>query len=190
MADASSTTLEHCLLGLLSLMPGTGYDVMRVFETTPLAHFSSSPGAIYPALKRLHRRGLLDDRLDTSTEARPRRIYSLSPDGGRVLDEWLRRPVTREELIRAGGAPILRFSLMEGRLTPREVVEYLLGYRAVVREYLAELYDWRTRIAEAAGLHQRLALEDGIRGYEATAGWVDHAIEVIEAAQESGTQKG
>ena len=35
----------------------SGYDVRMVFERTPMSRFSSSPGSIYPVLKRLERWG-------------------------------------------------------------------------------------------------------------------------------------
>jgi len=57
------TTLEYALLGLLDRQPSSGYDIARRFAETPLAHFSSSPGAIYPALRRLERAGMVDGRL-------------------------------------------------------------------------------------------------------------------------------
>src|SRR4029450_2602495 len=98
MPEAALTTLEHALLGLLALAPMSGYDISRLFAATPLAHFSSSPGAIYPALKRLEQRGLVTATLDTTTETRPRRVYTLSAAGQASLDAWLRQSVTRDEI--------------------------------------------------------------------------------------------
>jgi DNA-binding PadR family transcriptional regulator len=57
MRERQLTTLDYALLGLLDASPMSGYDVHKIFETTPLAHSGSSPGAAYPALKRLERRG-------------------------------------------------------------------------------------------------------------------------------------
>ena len=43
----SPTLLGYVLLGLLNQLPRSGYDVRLEMESTPMAHFSSSPGSIY-----------------------------------------------------------------------------------------------------------------------------------------------
>ena len=182
MTKTELTLLEYALLGLLDGEPASGYDVKRIFDSTPLAQFSSSPGAIYPALKRLEKRGLLSPRLDTTTETRPRRVYSVTDKGRAALTIWLRQPVTREELVRNGKAPMLRFALAQSRLTPGEVVAYLEGLGQVIEEYVRQLYGYRAEVAQPGVLHARLALEDGIRTYEGFARWVKWAIGEIRAA--------
>lgn len=180
MDEQSLTTLEYGLLGLISLAPMSGYDVHKAFATTPLAHFSSSPGAIYPALRRLERRGLLQATLDRTTETRPRRVYSLTEAGNAALEAWLHQQVTREELVRGAGAPILRFSVAGGRLSPQEVVIYLEGYRRVVEAYLEELRGYLPATTRPeAPPHARLSLEHGIRGFESELRWADGAIAEI-----------
>jgi DNA-binding PadR family transcriptional regulator len=126
--DRTLTTLEYALLGLLDRQPRSGYDVARVFAGTPMAHFSSSPGAIYPALLRLERAGLVDARLDRATETRPRRVYTLTESGRSALVAWLRQPVTRQELVRDGRAPMLRFGLATS--TPHQRLALDHGIRA------------------------------------------------------------
>jgi DNA-binding PadR family transcriptional regulator len=186
MAKSELTTLEYALLGLVSMGPMSGYDVHKVFATTPLAHFSSSPGAIYPALRRLERRGLLEAALDRAMETRPRRMFSLTSDGQAVLDAWLRQPVTREEIVSTAGAAILRFSLMGGHLSDTEVVAYLRGWRAELEAYVAELRArWTTAEAQAQmPLHARLALESGLRGFVCELEWTDYAIRQVRGRKQ------
>ena len=176
------TTMEYALLGLIGRAPMAGYDVHKVFAITPLAHFSSSPGAIYPALRRLAGAGLLKARLDKAVEARPRRVYALTAAGQEALEAWLRQAVTREELIRGAGAPLLRFALAEGRLSKADVLAYLKSYQTVVQSYLEELYTHRERISRSGPLHGRLALELGIGGFESELSWVKSAAGKIRRA--------
>ena len=182
MEPSEPTNLELAILGLLDFQPMSGYDVQRAFATTPLAHFSSSPGAIYPTLKRLEKRGLVEATLDRTREARPRRVYAMAEAGRQALVAWLRQPVTREELVRNGAACILRFSLSGKYLTPGEVVAYLESYRGAARAYLSELDEHRRALAPQDALHHQLSLLHGIRGYEATVAWVDEAIHAVTAA--------
>ncbi len=53
----SLTPLRLAILGLVAMHPQSGYDLRKIFETTPMGNFSSSPGAIYPALKSLEKKG-------------------------------------------------------------------------------------------------------------------------------------
>ena len=72
MCKRKTTLLEYALLGLTYQAPMSGYDLRKIFTTTAMGHFSSSPGAIYPALQRLEARSLLkatiDDMLDKYRE--------------------------------------------------------------------------------------------------------------------------
>ena len=47
------TALGYALIGLVQEDPRSGYALRKVFEDTPMGAFSSSPGSIYPALKKL-----------------------------------------------------------------------------------------------------------------------------------------
>lgn len=185
MAEKHLTTLEYALLGLVSLSPMTGYDVHKVFDTTPFGHFSSSPGAIYPALNRLARRGLLEASMDTIKEARPRRVYALTKAGEETLEFWLRQSVTREELIRSSGAPILRFHFARDRLSKNEVLAYLETYRSTVAAYIDELLIFDKQLAAPEMIHDRLSLEHGIRRYRSELEWITSAAVKIKKARRS-----
>ena len=187
MSDRALTTLEYALLGLLDRQPASGYDIARLFASTPMAHFSSSPGAIYPALRRLERAGLIAGRLDRATEARPRRVYTVTESGRAALGAWLRQPVTRQELVRDGRAPILRFSFAEGHLSRGELLRYLEGYRREVATYLEELGHVRAAMGNRTP-HQRLALDHGIRAYESQLAWTTGAIRILELAEAPSTE--
>ena len=166
-----------------------GYDIHKIFATTPLAHFSSSPGAIYPALRRLQRRGLLDAQLDTTTEAHPRRVYSLTKAGEESLNAWLHQPVTRDDLIRGSGSPILRFALTEGRLSTEEVLAYLDSYRQTLECYLEELHGYERQMPPDALLHAGLALEHGIRGYQSELEWVQWVTAKMKRARRGSRKR-
>jgi DNA-binding PadR family transcriptional regulator len=189
MKKEQLTTLEYALLGLISMSPMTGYDVHKVFYTTPFGHFSSSPGAIYPALNRLARRGLLDASMDTKKEARPRRVYVLTETGEEALEAWLRQPVTRDELIRMSGAPILRFNFAKDRLSINEILSYLESYQSVVAAYIDELLIYDDQLAAPEMLHNRLALHHGIRRYRSELEWVTSAAKEIKNAHRSSRKR-
>lgn len=59
MAVRQLTEFEQVLLGMIAGEPSTGYHLKQEFATTPLGIYQPSSGALYPALRRLERRGLL-----------------------------------------------------------------------------------------------------------------------------------
>jgi hypothetical protein len=106
----------------------------------------------------------------------------LTGAGEKALDAWLHQPVTREELICGGGAPVLRFSLAGGRLSREETLAYLGTYQKAVAAYLKELYGHTELTAGPENLHGRLSLYLGIRGSESELEWTKWAAAEIKSA--------
>lgn len=182
MSETGLTTLDYALLGLLDLAPMSGYDISGIFASTPLAHFSASPGTVYPALKRLERLAMATTALDKTREARPRRVYTLTDDGRAALETWLRQPVTRQEIEQNGSISLLRFALMEKHVSPEEAIAYVRGFRQQVQNHIDELSDFRQQAEGSQTLHQRLAMDCGLRGFMGLREWADAAIHALETA--------
>jgi DNA-binding PadR family transcriptional regulator len=118
--------MELTTLAALLLFLGegqSGYDVRRLFQTTPVGIFSDSPGAIYPALARLERAGFFASEAQPS--ARRRRIYRRTAAGEAALTEWLRAPITRETIERRPHEIELRYVLIAFRFGRAEACRFL-----------------------------------------------------------------
>jgi DNA-binding PadR family transcriptional regulator len=90
-SDASGevTELEGVILGIVwSREPCSSYVVLSRFQRSPTWGWSSSTGAIYPAIRRLKAKGLLDHRSD-STGKRKSQLLSLSAQGAATLRAWI-----------------------------------------------------------------------------------------------------
>jgi len=185
----SLTILENGLLGLIALEPRSGYDVKRVFEETPMGRFSSSPGAIYPALARLERFGLLAARLESPHAARPRRVYTLTRAGDEALRDWLREPPRIEEVREDVAIALLRFSLGELCWSRRETLDHLRDLRRVMEEHAAEIEEHLERLDFGPLVNPSLALEHGVRACRATIDWIDHAIARLRAARKPSPRR-
>ena len=179
------TSLELALLGLLHQEARSGYDLCKIFETTPMGHYSSSPGAIYPALKRLEGRQLIDGEVERGESMRPRRIYSLSRAGLAALEAWVSREVTHEDLVWRSEELILRFSFM-GQLVGRKDVCRFLRQVAAGTDALLEGLEAHyrqmpdSRLAPGVLPTGRLALEHGMESYRGMARWARHALVEME----------
>jgi DNA-binding PadR family transcriptional regulator len=190
MKVRAPTTLEFALLGLIHAEPRSGYDLCKVFETTPMAHYSASPGAIYPALKRLEKSGLLVGQTERATSLRPRRVYRLAPEGQRILEDWVSRGVTREELVWGMEEMMLRFAFM-GQLVPRKtVLRFLRELAVVVDELVIELESHHRAMLEQVlpgdvAPTGRLALWQGVGAYRELARWARQSVETLEQTRQS-----
>jgi DNA-binding PadR family transcriptional regulator len=177
MALPTLTPLGYALLGLVQQAPRSGYDLRRMFAATPMGYFSGSPGAIYPALDRLERSGLVAGNVDDRQPLRPRRVYTITPKGLEVLRAWVTRPVTHEDLVRREGEVDLRFAFLGGIGGPADSRRFLESLAAEIDAELKSLEQHLTGMKSSAGLHGRLALESGIELYEARARWARRALQ-------------
>jgi len=172
---------EYALLGLLSAAPMSGYDLRKAFAT-PLSRFSASPGGLYPALRRLERRGLLAARVDRSGELRARRLYQLTEAGAAALDAWIRQPIDQEMVARRLDLVLLRFVFLEGRGTRADAIDFLERLKGELARYLDLLEAQVESLKGMFTLHQRLAAENGVAGFRGQLAWVECALTELRSA--------
>ncbi|WP_425411048.1 PadR family transcriptional regulator [Hyphococcus sp.] len=83
------TELEGAALAFITRRgPCTSYAVKEAFRTSPSEFWSGSAGAVYPLMKRLEARKLVESRADES-DGRARREFSTTRAGREALRAWL-----------------------------------------------------------------------------------------------------
>jgi DNA-binding PadR family transcriptional regulator len=174
-SDALST-LSLAILGLISKSPSTGYDLRKLFASSPIGAFSSSPGAIYPALKRCEKNGWLSNDIDNSTKLRPRQVFSLTDTGREVLRKELLQHVDVEAVIRHQRDLILRFAFMDDMLSRQEIRAFLEAYASAMEDYLGMLEQHKPLMPSDTPLCGFLAMEQGMDGYRANVRWARRAL--------------
>ncbi len=177
---AINSSLELAVMGLLWRQPRSGYDLLKVFSETAMGGFSSSPGAIYPALKRLKLGGSVTGKVENRDTLRPRQVYSLTPSGEAAFKEHLRRPVTRDDIMRHEDGGLLRFVFTGEVLGRVEAVRILEAFAREVESYLPELKAQLAALPKAAGPYGEHALQHGIDLYQAHARWARRTIVELE----------
>ena len=187
----SLTPLAGAILGLINEEPRSGYDLRRVFALTPMGHFSDSPGAIYPALRRLRDAGLVESSVDTRTSLRPREIFRLTASGYEALEAWATAAPSRDEIIGGVERVTLRFVLAYSSAGPaaaRRVAEQLeqelVAYAREPRHY----YKTHAPSMHAAA---RLGMEAGIAVFDTHIAWCGRAMRVLskETRKTTATRK-
>jgi DNA-binding PadR family transcriptional regulator len=108
-----------------------------LFQATPIGLFSDSPGAIYPALARLERQGLL--RGEAQVSARKRRIYRRTAKGEAALGAWMRAPIDPRIVARRPQEIELRYLLIAIRLGGEDARRFLGEAAEAYRRRIAEL---------------------------------------------------
>ncbi len=181
--------LAYALLGLLQQQPRSGYDLRKIFANTPMGTFSDSPGAIYPALQRLERRGLVSSRVYASSGLRRRRLFRPTASGKRAFKSWQTRAISSDDVVHRADELMLRFSFMDETADSAQAMRFL---RALIKELAAYIPNLRHFLrVQGAGmpLSGRLALESGIRSYETLLQWTRSALGIYTRRRKRGARK-
>jgi transcriptional regulator len=83
-------TLDVVILKTLSAGPMHGYGVSRWVRDATEEAFSIEEGALYPALRRLEKKGYVEAEWGVTDTGREARFYRLTEAGGAELEDGLR----------------------------------------------------------------------------------------------------
>lgn len=182
VTERGLTDFEQVLLGMAANQPRSGYELKKLFSVTPAAAYRPSSGALYPALRRLERRGLLRVETATSAGRRNRRVWYPTEDGLTEHLSWIRQPVQPDRIAHDLPLHLMRFVLME-HVAPREDV---LAFLASLIDGLEQFVKGIEAYADAAGRqlpgrHPLLALRHGIVMHQASLDWARATAAMLAA---------
>ncbi|MEE8296140.1 MAG: PadR family transcriptional regulator [Sphingomonadales bacterium] len=138
----------------------TAYRVHKDFVQSPSQYFSGSAGAVYPAFKRLEKRGLIKAK-SVGTKLRPAKGFALTKKGLEAYKAWYLDPI---QAVDAGFDPLrFRFSLLPS-LAENERPEFVQGMEKALTQRLTGLDEMMARWPEKSGMYmagevERAALE-------------------------------
>ena len=178
-------SLDHILLGLLR-EPATGYDLKHVFGETVQHFWSARLSQIYPTLKRLEQRQMLDSRWEPSPKGPDRKVYTLTDAGRAELLRWLRDdPAVGTERF----AYLAQLYFMDTIGDIHETRAFMTQLRDHFSRWLAQLRAIERDIVVTygdpegygdAGFHQFAALRMGIHSIGAKVTWCDETLAAID----------
>lgn len=187
MKDTS--LLSYALLGLLHQQPRSGYDLRKIFGNTPMGTFSDSPGAIYPALQRLEKQGLLRSHIQERSTFRRRRLFRPTPQGKRAFRAWQTKTITSDDVIHRVDELMLRFSFMDDISGPVQAMRFLHALAKELAAYIPTLRGFLKVQGANMPLSGRLALDSGIRGYETLFRWAKSSLRLYKKKRKKGSRR-
>jgi DNA-binding PadR family transcriptional regulator len=172
--------LELAILGLLRDEARHGYELRRLLAEYGLRRLSF--GSLYPALRRLEKRGLIE----AAEESGRRKAYRITAEGKEEFDALLADESGDVDDERAFELRLAFFRYLE----PAERIGVLERRRAALIQRLAQS---RTSIKRAAARTKARMdrytlelMEHGVRSAEADIAWLD---ELIETERETGPKR-
>jgi|SRR3954470_14171530 PadR family transcriptional regulator AphA len=180
-------SLRHGLLGLLADRPGSGWDLLKRFESTLAFVWPATQSQLYTELNRMAADGLIEV---AAAGARNRKEYAITPDGRGELRHWLTE-VTPERN-RRNDAVLRVFFLWA--VDPEEARAYFereaADYKAF-HEMLEQIRDSTNWDQSDFDRFARIALDNGLRAlsaYEDWAAWAVAQLDVSEPAADALNQ--
>jgi PadR family transcriptional regulator, regulatory protein AphA len=180
-------SVDHIILGVISLFPCSGYDMKAEFEKGTAGMLSAlSFGSIYPRLKHLEREGLIETQ-QISADGRHKKVYELTTRGWLELMQWLEQPAAfpipmHDELLLKmlfwGSADSDRGMLIKHLQERREESQELRGY----------LDEWQRNGVSFVDEYGSLILSYMQMRLEAELQWIDKAVAQLEGPVQLPTQ--
>ena len=122
-------------LGVLSLGDATGYEIRKMFEEGPFAHFfDASYGSIYPALGRLLKDGFVNVPEEAQAGRPDKKIYHLTDSGLTCFKQALAEPPGRDRIRSESIVRLFFAEMMEPDDIRRVYDEYLAHFETMAAQ--------------------------------------------------------
>jgi DNA-binding PadR family transcriptional regulator len=167
------TLLDYAILGLIQDQPLSGYAILKLFKETALGNYSSSPGTIYPALKRLQKFELVKKQAQGENG---KACFEITTNGILILKNWFLKPVEKIDVVKKTDELLLRFGFMEALVDKKQRINFLTSFHDLLNIYTKELQTFYNKESNKMPLHGRLAFQYGIDSNKTTLKWCKKAI--------------
>lgn len=167
--------LGYALLGLIAMKPSTGYELRKIFESSPMGRYSSSPGAIYPALKKLQQTRAVATKEIQGKTARAAQELSITSLGKKSLTAWMRTLPDSEDIGRDFDTVLLKFSYLDLLQDARFSNLYLDAIEEGLRDNLKTVQDFVNALPKQMPVHGRMSLDLGLATIRTQIRWARQA---------------
>ncbi|ETI66761.1 PadR family transcriptional regulator [Neobacillus vireti] len=170
--------IQDVILGFIYEEPMSGYDIKQMMENSVSYFFDASFGAIYPALRKMEKEGLVEKQVIQQDGKPNKNLFVITESGKEQFQHYLNSPVnptiTRSDIL---------IRIFFGRFTTNEKIQQWLEEE---REKSQAMFDNLNKIADMypeMEQHKRFTLEFGIRQAEMILGMVDEELKKLKQQQ-------
>jgi DNA-binding PadR family transcriptional regulator len=183
--------LEFAILGVLGDGPLHGYEIRKRLALVLGPFRALSYGSLYPCLRRLEGRGLIENVAETPADEslapplsgrRARVVYAITADGKEEFAVWANSPGPEAWEDEGFAAHLAFFSRTESRARLR----ILEGRRSAVEERIDALRDSLVRGKAKVDAYTEQLQRHGLEGAEREVRWLN---ELIRNEQEPTTEE-
>lgn len=153
--------IQYVILGLLLDRKMNGYTLKQTMEISTSNFIKPSYGNIYPTLKKLKKRGDIDDFVDDSTHKKTI-IYHVTDQGYARFKRWLLNPVEDPTF----GHNHLLHLFFYRHLSRQEQTRKTNALISFYRSEIKKLSDLRNTVEGLADAYQKATIDYGIQCYE------------------------
>lgn len=176
-------SLKYAILGLLNVLPMTGYDLKhQAFDATVRHFWPADQSQIYRTLNQMASENLVTVTIEAQDERPDRKVYAITAAGQAALAEWLKAdqamPTLRDPLL---------VQLFFGQELPRADLLRMVEHQLAAHQAQLALFG-QIPIPSAASRPddrwlalQHLTLDFGLVLEQAYVSWLEHCREVITA---------
>ena len=182
MASTRRDVLEFAVLGMLGDGPLHGYELRKRLSAVLGPFRALSYGSLYPCLRRLQAKGLIDEvDLTPATEStapplsgrRARVIYAITGEGKEEFATWANSPGPEAYEDEGFAAHLAFFSRTEARARLR----ILEGRRSRLEERVDTLRESLARSRERMDAYTLQLQQHGLDGAEREVRWLNELIQ-------------
>ena len=184
---AMKNTTRYAILGILSLSPGSGYDIKKYCDTVIANVWHENYGHIYPVLSTLLSAGFIMAQ-DTTGDSR-KKVYEITDAGREEFLNWLREPAhyapVRSEFM-------LKF-LFSNTLPRENLLQMIAAYKTRHEDSYTSLMETEKEMNESnqdisldRKRYLKATLRYGILNSRAAIEWCDEVIELFTTESGQG----
>jgi DNA-binding PadR family transcriptional regulator len=169
-ASHSLTDHEGTFLSLvLRIQPTTAYQVTKIYEESPVSNFNTSKGKIYPLIRRLAERGLLEKR-EVPGDRRGTEQLFCTEQGRAAVRAWVAQIRDTHILL---DDPLRTKAQSFGLLTRDEQVSWIMEAKQRLLDKLAELDCYREEVDVP---FKEFLHDNAVRATRARMDWLDRML--------------
>lgn len=167
---------EYIILGFLMTKSMTGYDIKQNMAISTSNFFDASFGSIYPALKRLLQKQLIEVE-EIVEGGKLKKLYSLTNKGKEEFISWLKTPIEPSKTnVTSALCKIFFFD----NLSKKEIISLINKYISDLSEFKGNLLRVKEKVLNHGRNFEMLTLDFGLDYYDFIIKWYRNYINSID----------